>query len=155
MRRPDMVFRIDRELQQDSLPRLPSIDFDRADFQTVFTLVQESLSQDVSEPASFVLNGLSLPLMEVADELLKHTETLDPVEDRVLEDVLRGLLDLRKREINQNIGQLKFIMEEAQEQGDTSTIYECSKNIANFTMVRNRIDKALGRFTSRLASTTR
>jgi hypothetical protein len=155
MRRPELVFRIDRELQKDSLPRLSRTDFDRADYQTVFTLVQESLSQDVSEPASFVLNGLSLPLMEIADELLKHTETLDPVEDRVLEDVLRGLLDLRKREINQTIGQLKFMIEEAQEQGDMVTINECSKNIAHYSLVRNRIDKALGRFTSRLAATSR
>ena len=155
VRRPELVFHIDRELQKDSLPRLSRTDFDRADYQTIFTLVQESLSQDVSEPASFVLNGLSLPLMEIVDELLKHTETLDPVEDRVLEDILRGLLDLRKREINQNIGQLKFMMEEAQEQGDTIMINECGKNIANFTQVRNRIDKAMGRFTSRLASMTR
>jgi DNA primase len=155
MRRPELVFRIDRELQQDSLPRLSRADFDRADYQTVFTLVQESLAQDVSEPASYVLNGLSLPLMEIADELLKHTETLDPVEERVLEDVLRGLLDLRKREINENIGHLRFLMEEAQEQGDTVTINECGKNIAQFSLVRSRIDKALGRFTSRLASATR
>lgn len=155
MRRPEMVFRIDRELQQDNLPRLSRADFDRADYQSVFTLIQESLAQDVSEPASYVLNGLSLPLMEIADELLKHTETLDPVEDRVLEDVLRGLLDLRKREINENVGHLRFLMEEAQEQGDAFTIDECSKNIAQFSLVRSRIDKALGRFTSRMASATR
>jgi DNA primase len=155
MRRPELVFRIDRELQEDSLPRLSRTDFDRADYQTVFSLVQESLAQDVSEPASFVLNGLSLPLMEVADELLKHTETLDPVEDRVLEDVLRGLLDLRKREINQSIGHLRFMLEEAQEQGDMLTIQECGKNIASFSLVRSRLDKAMGRFTSRLAAATR
>jgi len=155
MRRPELVFRIDRELQKDTLPRLSRTDFDRADYQTVFTLVQESLAQDVSEPASYVLNGLSLPLMEIADELLTQTETLDPVEDRVLEDVLRGLLDLRKREVNEMIGHLRFIMEEAQEQGDAITISECGKNIANFSMVRNRIDKALGRFTSRLAAASR
>ncbi len=78
MRRPELVFRIDRELQQDSLPRLSRTDFDRADYQTVFDLVQESLSQDISEPASFVLNGLSLPLMEMADELPKTDRNPGP-----------------------------------------------------------------------------
>jgi DNA primase len=153
MRRPELVFRIDRELQKDNLPRLSRKDFDRADYQTIFDLVQESLAQDISEPASYVLNGLSLPLMEMADELLKLTETLDPVEDRVLEDILRGLLDLRRREVNQNINHLKFIMGEYQEQGDMRND-EYQQSMRVYLQVLNRIDKALGRFTSRLASSS-
>jgi hypothetical protein len=150
IRRPELVFRIDREFQKDNLPRLSPADFDRTEYQTVFDLVQESLVQDVSEPASYVQNGLSLPLMEMADELLKHTENLDPVEDRVLDDLLRALLDLRRREISQNIGHLRFMMEEAQEQGDMLT-NEYRKNMLDYIQVLNRIDKAFGRFTSRLA----
>jgi DNA primase len=150
IRRPELVFRIDREFQKDNLPRLSPADFDRTEYQTVFDLVQESLVQDVSEPASYVQNGLSLPLMEMADELLKRTENLDPVEDRVLDDLLRALLDLRRREISQNIGHLRFMMEEAQEQGDMLT-NEYRKNMLDYIQVLNRIDKAFGRFTSRLA----
>ena len=154
MRRPELVFRIDRELQQEGLPRLSRADFDQAEYQTIFELVLESLAQDVSEPASYVLNGLSLPLMEMADELLKQTEQLDPVEDRVLDDLLRGLLDLRRREISQNIGHLRFVMAEAQEEGDLLT-NEYRKQMLEYSQVLHRIDKALGRFTSRLVASSR
>ena len=154
MRRPELVFHIDRELQKENLPRLSKVDFDRADFQTVFELVQESLAQDVSEPASYVLNGLSLPLMEMVDELLKQTESLDPVEDRVLEDILQGLLDLRKREVIQNLDHLKFMQVEAQEKGDLLA-NEYSRLVRDYSQLRSRIDKALGRFTSRLATSSR
>ena len=149
-----MVFQIDRKLQEKNLPRLSRLDFDRADYQTVYDLVQDSLTQDVSEPASYVLNGLSLPLMEMADELLKQTETLDPVEERVRDDLLRALLDLRRREVSQNIGHLRFMMEDAQEKGDRLAS-EFNKNMLAYSKVLQLIDKALGEFTGRLASPSR
>ncbi len=50
------------------------------------------MAQDQSEPMNYVLNGLSLPLMEIVDDLLERTEKLDPKEDRVLEDRDAGFI---------------------------------------------------------------
>ncbi len=148
MRRPDLVYRIDRIMQEFGLPRLSSSDFQSSEHQNIFSLVQESLDQDVSEPLNFVLNGLSLPLMDKADELLVRTEKTDPVEDRVLEDIMRSLLDLRRRTLRQYNEHLRYLMEEAQEQGDIKAS-EYLQSITNNTKILVRLDQALRRFTSR------
>ncbi len=49
---------------------LSRLDFERAEYQAIFELVEESLAQDQSEPMHYVLNGLSLPLMEIVDKLV-------------------------------------------------------------------------------------
>ena len=148
IRRPDLVFRIDREMQKHGLPRLSLQDFDRSEYQTVFGLIQNSLAQDGSEPANFVLNNLSLPLMEMADELLSRTEKIDPNDERVLEDLMRTLLELRRRDLRQNIDHLRFLMEDAQQQGEMLA-NEFLRNMTEFTRVRQRVDRALGQYTSR------
>ncbi|OGO69764.1 MAG: hypothetical protein A2Z49_07155 [Chloroflexi bacterium RBG_19FT_COMBO_56_12] len=148
MRRPDLVFRIDREMQKYGLARLSRQDFDRSEYQTVFGLIQDSLAQDSSEPLNFVQNSLSLPLMEIADDLLGRTDKIDPNEERVLEDVMRTLLELRHREVHQNVEHLRYLMEEPQEQ-DKQAAKEAMKNMKEHTQMLQRIDRALGQYTSR------
>lgn len=151
MRRPDLVFRIDRYFQEHGLSRLSTQDFDRSEYQTIFALIQDSLQQDVSEPLHFVQNGLSLPLMEMADELLARTEKLDPNEEKVLEDLMRSLLDLRKRELRKTIDHLRYLMEEAQQQGDQRAS-EYQRSMAQYAQVLSRLDQALGQYSSRSAT---
>ena len=148
MRRPDLVYRLDRAMQEFSLPRLSMNDFQRAEHQTLFQLVQESLDQNVSEPLHFVLNSLSLPLMDKADDLLARTSRLDPVEDRVFEDVLRAILNLRILYVRESLDYLRFIMDEAQQQGDFQT-KEYRQSVLHYSIMLKHLNSALGRYTSR------
>lgn len=149
MRRPDLLFRIDRDMQEHGLPRVSIKDFDRAEFQTIFELIQESLAQDISEPLNFVLNSLSDPLMEIADGVLGLTEKIDPNEERVLEDMMRTLLELRKREVRQSIDQMHYVLEEAQEKGE-QVDKEIHQEMTRNTQILRRVDQAMGRYTSRV-----
>lgn len=153
MRRPDLLHRVDRVMQEFNLPRLSISDFQRAENQIIFQLVLESLEQDLAEPLSFVLNGLDLPMMEWADVLLERTEKLDPVEDRVLEGLLRDLLLLRKIYLNESIEYYRFQLEDTPE-GDAGLAGELSQRVLQHTQVLQRLDKALARFTSRTAAAT-
>jgi DNA primase len=153
MRRPDLLHRVDRVMQEFSLPRLSISDFQRAENQIIFQLVLESLEQDLAEPLSFVLNGLDLPMMEWADVLLVRTEKLDPVEDRVLEELLRDILQLRKIYLGDSIDYYRFQMEDLQQTGD-SQAGELAQRVFQHTQVLLRLDKALARFTSRTAAAT-
>ena len=148
MRRPDLVYRLDRAMQEFGLPRLSMNDFQRAEHQTLFQLVQESLDQNVSEPLHFVLNSLSLPLMDKADDLLKRTEKLDPVEDRVFEDVLRAILNLRILYVRESLDYLRFIMDEAQQQGDLPD-KEYKSGVSHYSRMLNHLYSALGHYTGR------
>lgn len=149
LRRPDLLYKVDRELQEYGLKRLTSDDFQHADHQTILRLLQESIDQDLAEPLNHVLNSLSLTMMDIADELLAMTDKLDPNEDRVLGDLLRALLDLRQRNIHQNIEHLRFLMEDAQQSGDMrATQYQ--RTVVQHTLLLQRLNQARARFTGRV-----
>ena len=148
LRRPDLLYKVDRELQAQGLVRLSANDFQHADHKSILRLLQESVEQDLDEPLSHVLNGLSLPMMETADELLARTEKLDPNEDRVLADVLRALLTLRERSVRQNIEHLRFLMEDAQQSGDLkATQYQ--QTVVQHTHLLQRLNQARARYAGR------
>ena len=151
VRWPEMVFHVDRALHEAHLTHLSRLDFERSEHQAIYELVQESLAQDHSEPMHFVLNGLSLPLMEIADNLLERTEKLDPKEDRVLEDVMRALLEIRRRQVTEVINQLRFQLDEAALAGDFRT-KEYEDGVAKCSRMLRNLHQARERFTNRAAS---
>ena len=144
IRRPELVFHIDRALNEAHLTRLSRLDFERAEYQAIFELVEESLAQDQSEPMNYVLNRLSLPLMETVDNLLGRTEKLDPKEDRVLEDLMRALLEIRRRQVTEVINQLRYQMDEAVKTGELRTrefeegISKCTRSLRNLHQAQER-----------------
>jgi DNA primase len=148
LRRPDLIYRIDRSLQEGGLARLGPTDFQRTEFKTILVLIQEALDQDDQEPLHFVMNRLDMTLMDTADDLLARTAKLDPNDDKVLEDLLSRLLDLRRFELNQNIEYNRYLMQEAQEAGDLMA-KQYQQSVMQYTIIRNLIDQALGRYTNR------
>ena len=148
LRRPDLLYRVDREMQKFGLARLAPTDFLHADNQAILRLLQESIAQDMAEPLNYILNNLSLPMMEVADDLLARTEKMDPSDERVLSDLLRALLDLRSRNLRQDIEYLRHLMVDAQQQGDLR-VEQYRQTMQNHAIALNRLDQARGHYTSR------
>ena len=139
------------QFAEDLAHRCPGVQ--RSENQVLFQLVLESLEQDLAEPLSFVLNGLDLPMMEWADVLLARTEKLDPVEDRVLEGLLRDILLLRKIYLSDSIDYYRFQLEDTQGK-DEKLAEELSQRVLQHTQVLQRLDKALARYTSRSVAAT-
>jgi DNA primase len=158
LRRPDLVYRVDRALQEEGLQRLAGGDFERVEHQMIFQVIQESLTQDLTEPLNYALNSLSLPLMEQADRLLARTGKLDAKpevnEARLLEDLLRALLELRRRALRQNMEHVRYLMEEApQESGPADAqVGEYLQTMVQYAELLKRIHHALGRYTTRLGA---
>ncbi len=146
LRHPDLLYLVDRALQVDGLGRLAVTDFQHADHQDIYRLLQESIDQDIAEPLNYVLNSLSLPMMDLADGLLERTGQIDPSEDRVLGDVLRGILNLRKRTFQQQMEHLQFEMTEAQEHGSLDP-QRFRHAMQQLTLLRQRLDRAMARHT--------
>ena len=154
LRRPDLLYKIDRHLQEQGLGRLVGDDFQYADHQAIFALLQESIDQDMAEPLSFVFSGLSLPLMELADSLLARTERFNPQSERVLEDILRAVVDLRRRQLHQHIDYLRSILTEVQENGDVKAT-QYYETMVQHVRMRERLDSAYGVYSNRAALTTK
>ena len=151
LRRPDLLYQVDRRLQEDSLGRLSIEDFRHADHQVIFRLLQESVDQDMAEPLNYVMSNLTLAMMEVADEMLDQTSKLDPSDERVVEDLLRSILDLRRRSLYQDLDYLQFLQEEAQGEGDLRA-GQYRQMVIQCTHTRKLLDKAMGRYTGRVST---
>ncbi|MDX1437214.1 MAG: DNA primase [Anaerolineales bacterium] len=141
MRQPDLIYRVDRSLQEAGLRRLSVKDFIHSDHQVIFRLIYESLEQNLAEPVDFVLANLPLSLMEHADMILAETKDLTLSDSRVLRDLLRTILDLRRRHLSQSIDQLRYLMETSQEEGD-SKVRQYQEVLAQHILTRSLIDQA-------------
>lgn len=151
LRRPDLIDSIDRQLQSARLGRLTSHDFRYSQHQSIFSLLVESLGQDETEPLHYVLNRLTQSLMDSAEALLENTRKLDANDERVLDDLIRTILDLRRRDINQRIEQLRFLMEEEQQNGDLKAS-SYAGTMQQWVLGRQLLDRALGQYTGRQTS---
>ncbi len=142
IRYPELLYRVDRALQEASLPRLSAGDFEHSDLQEMFRLSLEALEQDALEPSSYALQNLPLLLLDRADELLVSSEKLDPNAERVFEDLLRTFLLLRRRNLHRSNEQMRFLQEEAQQEGDLKASEYMQVMVQN-TQILRRLDKAL------------
>ncbi len=116
--KPELLHRLDRQLQEAGLQRLINEDFGYTDHQMLLDLIRQSLEQDKTDHYQYVMDHLPEALRELAEELLKQTEKLDPVEERLLEELQRSIIKLRRLGLNESLNQLRFMQEEAQQQGD-------------------------------------
>jgi hypothetical protein len=116
--RPDLLYRLDRALQEAALARMTPEDFGYTDHQVLFRLVRQSLEQDAHDPDQYLRQNLPPALENLADELIAQAGELDPVEDRLLEDMFRGVVKIRHMALNESVNQLRFLQEEAQQSGD-------------------------------------
>jgi DNA primase len=118
LQRPELLNTLNRKLLQAGLSRLVVQDFNQTDCQTIFHLIQQSLEQDEVELIQFIHDNLPESVNERMKDILAHTPKLDPVEDRMVEDLMRAVIRNRMFNLTERINQLRFLQEEAQQQGE-------------------------------------
>jgi DNA primase len=118
IRRPDLLYRLDRGLQEASLSRMTPEDFGYTDHQVLFRLVRQSLDQDAHDAGDYLRKNLPPSLENLVDELAAKPGELDPLDDRLIEDLFRAVVKIRRTALTENITQLRFLQEDAQQSGD-------------------------------------
>ncbi len=98
--------------------RMAAEDFGYTDHQVLFRLVRQSLEQDTDDADQYLRQNLPSSLESLVEDLGSKTGELDPVDDRLLEDLFRGIVKIRRNALNENINQLRFLQEDAQQSGD-------------------------------------
>ena len=141
-RRPELLHRLDRQLQETGLQRLINEDFGYTDHQILLELIRQSLEQDQVDHHQYVVEHIPDPLKELANELLQQTESLDPVEGKILEELVRVVQTLRRKIADESIQQIRFLQEEAQQAGDSVRVKEYTTQMVQFTLLRNTLDQA-------------
>ena len=116
--KPELLYRLDRLLQEFGLVALSAEDFEYTDHQMLFGLIREALEQDQTEQHEFVVESLPESLQGLTQDLGTQTEKPERVEEKLLEDLLRGAIKLRRGAAGENLNQLRFLQEEAHQGGD-------------------------------------
>ncbi len=117
-RKPELLFRLDRKLQEYGLTPLAAEDFGYTEHQLFFSILRQAVDQDESEHQAYLSAQIPETLVSLSQDLLKRTDGLDPVDAKNLEEILRGVIKLRKLRMNENLNQLRYLQEEAQQEGD-------------------------------------
>jgi DNA primase len=148
LRRPDLLFRLDRGLQESALGRMAPEDFGYTDHQMLFRLVRQSLEQDVEDADRYLRANLPEALVGLAADLLRLSEKLDSVDDRLLEDLFRGVIKIRHSVLSEGINQLRFLQEEAQQAGDLRAA-SYREMVQQQSLLLRRLDQASLKSTGR------
>ena len=140
-RKPELLYRLDRKLEEFGLSALSAEDFGYTDHQLFFRVVRQAVEQDEKDHHHFVLTHLPEALEGVSKDLLAMTEKLDPVEERVLEELASRFIDLRRTVAQASVSQLRFLQEEEQGRGGANLkVYQ--EQALQYTRLLQGLDQA-------------
>ncbi len=124
------------------LGRMTPEDFVYTDHQVLFRLVRQSLEQDATDVGDYLRQNLPPSLENLVDELAAKPGELDPVDDRLLEDLFRAVIRIMREKINEDNTHQSILIKEAQESGDKEIIVWHQRNV-QINMIRQRqLDQA-------------
>lgn len=140
LRRPDLLPRLDRRLQESGLGALTAADFEYTDYQLLLGWLQKALEQDEAEMPHFVQTHVEEGLREVHASLTAQPAPKG-TDDRLLDELTRQVLQLRRQVLSESLNQLRFLQEEAQQSGDQlATTYQ--QMVLQYTRSLNYLDVA-------------
>lgn len=146
IRDPELLYRVDRALLQAGLGRVSGEDFQLTNHQQVFQHIRDSLQQHDVAPENYALDNLPMPLIDMAEDLLIQTGELNPQEEKLLTELIRVILNLRKKNLQAYNSQLRFLQEEAQ-MSDKDSLTEYMRIANNNIETIKKLDKALDQST--------
>lgn len=150
LRKPELIYRLDRKLEEYGLSPLAVEDFEYTDHQMLFNVLRQAMSQDEKDHGQYVISQMPEALSTLTNELLAQTEKLDVLDDRLLEDILGRFLDLRRTHAMTNVNQLRFMQEDEQQQGgENLKIYQ--EQAIQFTRLLRGLDQAKLKLSKRQA----
>jgi len=116
--KPELLYRLDRLLQEAKLGALSNADFEYTDFQILLNLIRQSLEQSEVEPQQYVTENIPDALVEPPADILDQVSRPGQIDERLLEELQRSVIKMRRLSLSKNINSLRFLQEEAQQQGD-------------------------------------
>lgn len=144
LRQPDGLYLLDRALQQAELYRFSTRDFEHADHQLLAEIIQHSIEQEEMEPHEYIHENVPDSLQDLMHELQSPLKFEEPNDEKRMEDLIDGIARLRYIRLTENINQIRFLQEEAQQQGQP--YLDMYKDIfLEYIRLRDRLDRTLGK----------
>ncbi len=141
---PELLYRVDRELQSLDLERLSGGDFTGTERQVIFHGIRACLAQEEMEPARYWRSHLEPALQAQAQTLQAEAGDVQLEVPRVAEEVLDGFLRLRMRALAASRGELQFQLMAAQESG-AEGMRDLQNEVLRLTKDWDRLDRGLAK----------
>ena len=148
---PELLYRIDRQLQSLGEGRLSREDFTSTERQLIFHGVRSALAQDEEEPASHVINSLDGTLSELAQGMQQGEPDLSLERPEVMEVVMSNFLRLRIRNLESSLMTLQMQQQAAQDEsretgeGVRENFKSLIERVRQTAAQKDRLDRALAR----------
>ncbi|MBX3036146.1 MAG: DNA primase [Anaerolineales bacterium] len=142
LKKPELLYRLDRKLEEFGLSPLAVEDFEYTDHQLLFGVLRLAVEQDEKEHQNYLMSHLPEALTPLANDLLSQTEKIEKTyDDKLLEDLLNRFLDLRRTHATSNVNQLRFMQEDDETQGGMNIkLYQ--EQAMQFTRLLRSLDLA-------------
>ena len=141
LRKPDLLYRLDKSFQEFGLSPLAAEYFEYTDHQLFLGVVSLAFEKDENDHHQYVTSHLPETISDLSKELLAQTEKLEVVDDKVLEDLLARFIDLRRANAMVNNIQLRFLQDEDQQQGGANIKVYQEQNLRLAKLLHN-LDQA-------------
>jgi len=147
-RKPELLYRLDRKMQEAGLSALSVDDFEYTDHQLLFRTIRQAVEQDEKDHHHYAATHLPETLEGLSRELLEQTGKIETAEDKLLEELLARFVDLRRMAAQASLNQLRFLQEEEQEQGGAN-LRQYQERAVQYTRLLQSLDQARKKLSSR------
>ncbi|MBI4926440.1 MAG: hypothetical protein HY835_01650, partial [Anaerolineae bacterium] len=131
LRNPEVLFSLNRLLQQARLAHFSAQDFEEVDHQELSRLLAQSLEQDQMDASRYIAEYASDTLQETLHAYMEPFQGSDPTAQRIFEDIANTLLRLRETRVRQNLDQLRYLLDDVKGQAELrANIDEQAKSYA-------------------------
>lgn len=148
-RNPELLYRVDRLLQQMGLATLAAEDFQYTEHQVLFGLIRQALEQDETDHHDFVASALPDSLKGLAQDLMMQSENEKIRDGKVVEDLLRSIKRLREVVAGEKRLQYRYLQEEAEQNGDTDSVTLYQREVIKLTQLKRALDEFDGKLSLR------
>lgn len=148
LRKPELLYRIDRELQALELERLRASDFSSSELRMIFEAVRTAIAQDEREPREAWRAELEEPLLSSAREFEAGVIGVDLDVPRTTTEALTAFLRLRKENLSDVANHMLYQVREqevAGEAGDPTRLESLKLAIQDLAVKKSRLERALER----------
>lgn len=150
LQKPDLLYRLDRGLEEFGLTALTVEDFEYTGHQLLFGVLRLAMEQDEKEHQHYVLTQIPEDLSALMSDLLSQTENVKIPDEKLLDDLIDRFLDLRRTHAMTNVSYLRFIQEDDQQQGGANIkIY--MEQTGQYIRLISKIDQAKRKISKRQA----
>ncbi|MEA5079019.1 MAG: DNA primase [Anaerolineaceae bacterium] len=144
LRKTDDLYALDRALQMNGLDRFSPEDFENAEHQLIVKVLMEGLTQDAEEPLEYIRQHIPEDLQERYTVLVKPgTLEQEKNDEKILEDLIRTIMNLRLLRVKETLNQLRFMQQEEPETEEEKQTWQ--KMTLQYTLLRGKLDQAIGR----------